>query len=995
MSFQRSQFDSVRILGVSAGAAILAAAAALAGGGPVLAQAVDRGPIAASLPQVDQNLVDSLARGEHPDILVKFRGRPDLSAAQRMPYRERGRHVYDALTTYADSVQAHARRQLQVRHGRDSGARDYVVLWIDNSIAVPAADAALLDTLRALPEIESIRMQTSLQIPAEPSQPARESGSRTPVSSISRINAPDVWALGYRGQGVVVGNIDSGVRHTHQALVNQYRGHLGDGVFQHDYNWYDPYQQAAAPRTTHPHGSHTVGTSVGDDGGSNQIGVAPGAQWMACIGFGLSGAQATEAGLLECGQFMLAPTDVAGGAPNPDLRPAVVNNSWGDCGRSYSDFYEGVVDAWIAAGIVPVFSNGNASNCGYATPPGLNTVGNPARSGKVLGVGSTGNSNGAYAPHSNWGPTDHPNPGGSGYPDPRNHADLKPNVVAPGVTITSAGDAGDSSFITMSGTSMSAPQVAGLVALIWDAAPCLRGDYARTGTIIMETAVAIPYASGSPSDGDGNVPNQATGWGEIDALAAVEAALEYCGPQGVVAGAVAADEDEQPIAGARLRADGDHVYSFTSDDEGLFLQQLSAGAYTLTTSAYGRVTDARNIVVTEGETLQLDIELELSPSHPVSGIVTDATTGWPVHARLRIATPHGDVLAWSAPETGAYSVDLPAGHDHVLLASATMPGYQPRSIDIPAINGPAVVDVALAVDEIDCLAPGYVSDGTLLEEFEAGVLPAGWQVDTDRPGGEGWRIGDDLGSIFWPVPDHTVYAASNDDAFGANSDASRERLITPPFSFVEGLSPFVSFRSAFGPGSSLLATLEISFDDGTTWTSAHAPTPAGTPGAPQWRDEWADLSAYAGQTFKLAFRTDDQGTWASGWAVDDVFVSSEQPCAAPAEGGLILGRVFDAETAPAGLNGATVAGNGGTSTTTAASEDPSLGDGYYVLYAAAGTAEVTASLPPYGEIMRRIQVPSGGAVRLDLDFSGQNDAVIFAHDFECAAGIAGCGDGGR
>src|SRR5690606_30646921 len=111
-------------------------------------------------------------------------------------------------------------------------------------------------------------------------------------------------------------------------------------------------------------------------------------------------------------------------------------------------------------------SNGNNSNCGYSSNPPLNTVGNPARSGKVLGIGSTTKDTGQYAVHSNKGPTDNPNPGGANYPDPRGFANLKPNIAAPGVNIRSAGDASDVSYIGMSGTSMSAPAASGVAALM-------------------------------------------------------------------------------------------------------------------------------------------------------------------------------------------------------------------------------------------------------------------------------------------------------------------------------------------------------------------------------------------------------------------------------------------------------------------------------------------------------------------------------------------------
>jgi hypothetical protein len=104
---------------------------------------------------------------------------------------------------------------------------------------------------------------------------------------------------------------------------------------------------------------------------------------------------------------------------------------------------------------------------------------------------------------------------------------MKPQVVAPGVSILSAFNNGDDAYRQMSGTSMSAPHVSGLVALMWDAAPCLIGEYAATETILETTADPVPYDDGT---GNGTVsPNYATGWGEINALNAVQVAKDYCG----------------------------------------------------------------------------------------------------------------------------------------------------------------------------------------------------------------------------------------------------------------------------------------------------------------------------------------------------------------------------------------------------------------------------------------------------------------------------------
>ena len=496
----------------------------IAAGTPTSADAPDA---QAAPAYVDPTLADRLNGGGKANMLVYLGRRADLAAAFGMNWKERGHYVQQQLQAVAEESQRELRALLEQQ------GVEYQAFWIDNVVFVRDADRPLLDTLASRsasltidkivgePEVHLIEPEST----AQARLPALSTG--TAISNIDHVRAPAVWDLGFTGRGITVANIDTGVRHTHEAIVAGYRGTTGPGQYDHNYNWWSPYAATTEPTDLHNHGSHTIGTMVGNGGADRRIGMAPGAQWMACQGFTPS---STGAGLLECGQFMLAPWNLNHQNPDPNRRPHVINNSWSDCDRSVDTWYEGVIDAWIAAGIVPVFSNGNASNCSYTRPPGLNTIGNPARYGKSFSIGSTGNDNGLYAAHSNWGPTDYPTTGLPNYPDPRGYPNIKPNVVAPGVAVLSAGKDGNDHYYLSTGTSMSAPHVAGLVALMWEAAPCLVGDYARTGTIIMQTARPVPYATGgTPAPGPGNVPNYATGWGEIDALGAVEAAMQMCG----------------------------------------------------------------------------------------------------------------------------------------------------------------------------------------------------------------------------------------------------------------------------------------------------------------------------------------------------------------------------------------------------------------------------------------------------------------------------------
>jgi subtilisin family serine protease len=455
-------------------------------------------------------------------VLIDFAERPDLSPALTMDWEARGQFVVDELQATAERTQGRVRAYL------DAEGLAYQSFWIDNIIVVPSTSRRVLDDLVAFEEIEILRADRKMVViePTARSQALAEGRSVEP--NISHVNADVVWGMGIDGTGMVVSGIDTGARYTHETLQPQYRGNLGGGSFDHDYNWLSGDGGSATPVDGHGHGTHTVGTMVGDDGGANQIGMAPGATWIACEGCPDGGCSSSA--LLTCAQWIAAPYPVDDpSSPDPSKRPHVVNNSWTNCDRFYNNWYQGAVDSWHAAGVYPIFANGNSSNCGYPQPPGCNTGGNPGRYGNVTGVGSTGQSNGVYAPHSNWGPTDNPdtvNP--NGFPT------VKPQVVAPGVNIRSALNGSNSSYGSWDGTSMSAPHVAGLIALLWQAAPCLVGDYAETENIIQASAVAIPYATNCGGEGPGNLPNMATGWGEIDALEALIQANAFCGSSWVI-----------------------------------------------------------------------------------------------------------------------------------------------------------------------------------------------------------------------------------------------------------------------------------------------------------------------------------------------------------------------------------------------------------------------------------------------------------------------------
>jgi subtilisin family serine protease len=924
-------------------------------------------------------LYRSLASGGRRDFAIEFRERADLTDTPAMSWQARGREVYARLRATAERSQTSVRRLLDAQH------IDYEAHWIKNTILVRGGDLPTLRAVSSHSEVLRIRDLPRAKL-IEPDHPTQRGAAAVAGigDNIHWIGADTVWSQGTNGDGVTVGVIDTGVLYTHEAIRQQYRG-WQNGSYSHDYNWFDPTAHSPEPISADPHGSHVIGTAVGDDrnpdeAARNRIGVAPGAQWIACLGLPLDGD--SNFSLLACGEFMLAPTKIDGSAANPDRRPQVVNNSWseGNCNGNATSFYADMVEAWVAAGIFPVFAEGNAPNCGLPEPPGLSTVSSPASLGTAFAVGSTGNHDGAYAEHSNWGPTSDAAPGLPIYPDPRGYPNLKPQVVAPGVDIRSAVDFGNNEYATMTGTSMSSPHLTGLVALMLEAGECLAGDYATLGTLIMQTARPIPYETGGvPPPGPGNVPNYATGWGEIDAPRAVEAAANACGPQGSLRGTITSTAGT-PIANAKVEIFVDEtvrVYEITTEADGRFVRRLPAstsGGYTVRVSAYGYMPNTETgVLVTAGTTTTHDVALPIAPTWKIDGRVTDAATGWPLHAKVFIGGYPGGAI-WTDPVSGRYSVRLPDGAAYRFDVASDVPGYLATTREIASVTGGGTQDFALEGDRIACTAPGYAYASTVMtQDFETNgsAPPNGW---TRSSAGLGWLFGDasEISGPTFPFTEHGRFAASVDElgADGGWSNDGRFDYLVSPLIAVPNGSPVLRFSSFFIDTSSNTATVEASSDGGATWIALGVPK--SDPFFAAWRDEAISLAPVAGSTVTLRFHSNDGtsdefGTFGGPWAIDDVSVVAG--CSAPASGGLVVGHVRDANDGT-GLDGAEVRVGNGAPIVTASSEDAGLGAGYFATYVPSGSPTLTATrgtLPAgYGDASAMPSVANGTTVLADL-----------------------------
>lgn len=922
-----------------------------------------------SRPNIEPELLATLQSGKPQELAIYFE-RPDLSAAHGMDWKARGKYVVETLQQAAERSQKPLREQML------SNGYSFKSFWIDNVLLVENGDIGLFDSLSRYEGVKQVTQLKDMElfVPKPVPEPYSSEKTINPIPNLVRVKAPEAWALGATGTNAVVGIIDQGPRHSHEALRGAYRGNIGGGNYDHDFNYLNPYALGTigAPGD---HGTHTTGSAIGSTP-TQTIGMAPDAKWIGCRGCATSSCGGPE--LLQCAQFMAAPTTLSFTNPDPDLRPHVVNNSWGSCQQTYDGWYQGVVDSWVAAGIVPVFSNGNASNCGYSSPPGLNTAGNPGRYGNVLGIGSSSNNTGTYAPHSNWGPTDNPNPGTPDVPDPRGYPSIKPNVIAPGVNILSSVSASDTAYQSSgwTGTSMSAPHVAGMVAQMISAAPCLEGEYGILGTIIMETAVGINYDSGgNPAPGPNNIPNYATGWGEIDAEAAVIAAVGMCGPRGTIAGTVTDANTTNPIEGVAITiinpAPPPPSYTLSSGVDGSYERMVgiteNADTYSIEFSRYGYLPDTvTGVTVLEDTTTTVDIALTPAPMFTVSGTITDDAGGWPLHARIDI-DGYPDGVVWTDPVTGAYSVDLAGGIEYTFSVTANVPGYDSTARAVGPLMAPATEDFAVSADLVSCAAPGYLASTFFSEDFESdnggftlsGPTPAPWQWGAPSA----WPNGCTSGANCWGT-----------NLSGSYVNNANQTLSSPVID-TTGLmgDARISWRQAHHIETHTFDRAFAEYRiDGGAWVEMWR-NPSAT-AANGWSERSFIVSGFSGSTLELQFRFSSDGSVIHpGWFIDDLQVTAASDCA-PQVGGYVLGTTRDANTT-APLNGVTVSPSDGTVSLSATSADPAQGDGFYMSWVAAGNQSLSASYPLYGHTPVAVTVADTINQRVDLSLGTGNLTV--------------------
>ncbi|QED50155.1 S8 family serine peptidase [Cytobacillus dafuensis] len=436
--------------------------------------------------------------------------------------------VVSTLRAKANETQ-HSIKTYLNQEMKKGNVKEFQSFYIVNGMAVTGTKE-VMDKLATFPEVEKILPNETVQmIPNESSntstQPTADPQEETQTNTqaftrvetqtdtredtqtdtqrdtqtdttsvpwnLAKIDVPQVWKMGFDGTGTVVAIIDTGVQWDHPALKEKYRGYNPANPDQpdHTFSWFDAVNGKPTPYDDSKQGTRGTGIMVGSEpNGSNQIGVAPGAKWIAVKATKGYGGSGTQVDLLEAGEWILAPKD-AEGNPHPEKAPDVVNNSWGSVIEGVDEWFRPMVQNWRAAEIFPVFAAGNSSY-----KEGL--IWTPANYPESFAVGYT-DSNNLRGFNSGRGPS--------------TFGVMKPDISAPGENIRSSDLGG--SYSTLSFTMWGAPHISGVVSLMKQANPSLTVD--EIEKILKDSATPLTDSTYPTS------PNNGYGHGLVNAYMAV------------------------------------------------------------------------------------------------------------------------------------------------------------------------------------------------------------------------------------------------------------------------------------------------------------------------------------------------------------------------------------------------------------------------------------------------------------------------------------------
>ena len=457
---------------------------------------------------------------EPVEVMVQMKARYDRTElshrAAYCPTRaERRDYVVKELKAFAEASQHDLMLTLNEleQQGWVSSVHSF---WSANAICLTATEE-VVQMLKGRPDIESITPVIKYPcIPqAETTTEVTDISRYTIAPNLTQVNAPQVWAQGNEGQGVVVAVIDSGVNYNHADIAD----HLWDGGEEFPHHGYDFANMDDDPMDDYGHGTHCAGIVCGDGTAGLRTGVAPEATLM-CIKCTDNEGHSTIANMIMGMEFAVE--------HGCDLISMSMGLAQAEV--PVRELLRHSCEALLDAGIVGLFPAGNEHNLQHLCPIPLNVrvpgscpppyldpdqMVNSGGMSCSICVGAV-DENDTVASSSSEGPVTWQDTEFGDYAYDPGMGLIRPDVCAPGVIIWSLHYQHLYDYDFMSGTSQATPCVAGIVALMLHANSELTP--AAICRILEETSVRL-----TPTK------SNRTGVGRVDALAAVTVASLWDG----------------------------------------------------------------------------------------------------------------------------------------------------------------------------------------------------------------------------------------------------------------------------------------------------------------------------------------------------------------------------------------------------------------------------------------------------------------------------------
>ncbi len=432
--------------------------------------------------------IDNTSKNEYLDFLLHFKNKNEVKKTE----------INKLLSNLKENQKSQNEIIEKIKNHKD--LEKFESFYIINTLRVRARKNLMIDLIKSA-DIIKVEDNSKLDLNKPTGKSiSKRSNLKDPMWNIEMVKADKMWKENIYGEGVTVGIIDTAVDVNHKGLKRKFKGYNElTQTMDYEGSFYDALEDGKNDRPNNTmdmdHGTHVAGTILGSEVTSsgiehNKVGVAPKAKFITARALDTKNPnlKSINSVFIKAGQWMLSPTG------KPENRPKVINNSWG--GGDNSLWYQGMLKAWLNADILPVFAAGNRR---YEDPQDVRcNVVTPGSYPEALTVAAV-DKNEVLAPFSCSGPSRF------------NTSIIKPEVSAPGVAIRSTWP-GDG-YAYLNGTSMAAPHVTGLVALL--------SSYDRSKTV-DELKEIIKKTTKARTDLEfPSWPNMGYGYGIIDAKKAL------------------------------------------------------------------------------------------------------------------------------------------------------------------------------------------------------------------------------------------------------------------------------------------------------------------------------------------------------------------------------------------------------------------------------------------------------------------------------------------